>query len=415
MSTNANLTLDGQAQLAALDAAAPQYASDFVDSLLALARAVRCSDVHLQPTAGGIEIRWRLDGVLQLVGVYPRGEAADVVTRLKVLAELLTYRTDIPQEGRIRRPDDAIEMRVSTFPTIFGERAVVRLFAAAGELLLPEQLGLPSGILPQVSSLLQETSGAILVVGPAGSGKSTTAYACLRHLVAESAGGRSVVSLEDPVEVVVPGVSQSQVNPAAEFDLHSGLKSMLRQDPEVMFVGEMRDRETAEVAFQAALTGQLVITTFHAGSAAEAVSRLIDMGLEPYLLRSALLGIVCQRLLRRVCDCAEATADEDHFLGLPVSSARIARGCDLCKGTGYAGRALVAELLQPREAAIGKAILARQEAARIEELAVGNGMTTLWDRAVAAVADGTTTPDEVRRVFGLRMDATRPGSPQGNG
>ena len=132
-------------------------------------------------------------------------------------------------------------------------------------------------------------------------------------------------------------------------------------------------------------------------------------------MRSALLGIVCQRLLRRVCDCAEATADEDRFLGLPVSSARIARECDLCKGTGYAGRALVAELLQPREAAIGKAILARQEASRIEELAVGNGMTTLWDRAVAAVADGTTTPDEVRRVFGLRMDATRPGSRQGNG
>ena len=404
MADNVDLA-QGAQQLEGLDVASPDYATQFVEHLLALAREVRCSDVHLQPDRGGqLNVRWRLDGVLQSVGTYPRGDAADVVTRLKVLAELLTYRTDVPQEGRIRDANDEVEMRVSTFPTIFGERAVIRVFAAPGELMELGQLGLPDEVTSNMDALLRETSGAILITGPAGSGKTTTAYASLRHLVALTGGSRSIVSLEDPVEVVVPGVAQSQTNSAAEFDLHSGLKSMLRQDPEVLFVGEMRDRETAEVAFQAALTGQLVTTTFHAGSAAEAVSRLTDMGLEPYLLRSALLGIVCQRLVRRVCSCAEVTSDRKLLLGLPVAKASVAKGCQQCKQTGYDGRTVLAELLDPRGdgGSLSQAILARQEANVIEQHAVDAGMTTLWHRAVEAVEEGVTSPSEVRRVFGLR-------------
>lgn len=389
----------------------PNYATIFVDTLLELAQATRCSDVHIQPTASGLEVKWRLDGVLQTLGTFPSGEAADVVTRLKVLAELLTYRTDVPQEGRIRDAQQAIEMRVSTLPTVFGERAVIRLFAVAGELLEVSDLGLPDDVIPQLKEMLQATSGAIVIAGPAGSGKSTTAYACLRHLVAESNGGRSIVSLEDPVEVVVPGVAQSQVNLAVEYDLHSGLKSMLRQDPEVIFVGEIRDSETAEIALQAALTGQLVITTFHAGNSAEAVRRLADMGLEPYLLRSALLGIVSQRLVRQLCECAEWETSEIKDTSPSSSSAadpmfanrfRRPKSCQQCKGTGYVGRSVLAELLPIQGNAVASAVLAQTDASEIERLASEDKMPTLWDRATEAVASGTTSMAEVRRVLGLR-------------
>jgi hypothetical protein len=242
-----------------------------------------------------------------------------VVARLKVLAELLTYRTDVPQEGRIRGGPGDVEMRVSTFPTLFGEKAVVRLFAGPGRFLRPEDLGLPPEIRATLGRLLGETSGAILLAGPAGSGKTTTIYACLRELVAASAGTRSLATLEDPIEVAVPGVAQAQVNPAAGFDLGAGLRSLLRQDPEVIAVGEIRDRATAEVAFQAALTGHLVLSTFHAGSAAGVVGRLSDMGIEPYVLRSGVRAIICQRLVRTLCGLRPRGAR-------PGPMARTARG-----------------------------------------------------------------------------------------
>ena len=249
-------------------------------------------------------MRWRLDGVLQPIGVFPRGDAADVVSRLKVLAQLLTYHSDRPQEGRIRDKPGEIEMRVSTFPTLHGERAVIRLFASQQRFQYLEDLGLPPEIDAALRKLLRETSGALIISGPAGSGKTTTAYACLREFVRTSEGGRSVVSIEDPIEVAVDGVAQSQVNPQAGFNLATGLRSLMRQDPEVILVGEIRDREAAETVFQAALTGHVVLTTFHAGSAAVAISRLIDMGIEPYLLRSGTLAILNQRLVRRLCPCA---------------------------------------------------------------------------------------------------------------
>ncbi len=218
-------------RLAALDASEATYASQFVELLLSAARGVGTSDIHLQPTSDGLAVGWRLDGVLQPVGTFPFGDSADVVARLKVLAELLTYRTDVPQEGRIRGSGDDVEMRVSTFPTLFGERAVVRLFAADGLYLHLDQLGLPSEVQSRLGQLLCETSGALLVTGPAGSGKTTTAYGCLRQLVRATQGGRSIVSLEDPIEVAVSGVAQSQVNATAGFDMHNGLRSLLRQDP----------------------------------------------------------------------------------------------------------------------------------------------------------------------------------------
>jgi len=390
-----------RAQLDGLDAADTEYATRFVDLLLDAARQLAASDVHLQPAADGLLIRWRVDGVLQELGRFPSGEAADVVARLKVLARLLTYRTDVPQEGRIREMPGDVEMRVSTFPTLHGERAVVRLFAPGGEFLFPEDLGLPDEILDRLVRLLAETSGALLITGPAGSGKTTTCYACLRHLVRQSESQRSIVSLEDPIEVSVPGVAQSQVNEAAGFDLATGLRSLMRQDPEVIMVGEIRDRATAEVAFQASLTGQLVLTTFHAGSAAGAISRLSDMEIQPYLLRSGILGILHQRLVRRLCDCAKETNDSDMYLGLPVSRARVQVGCPACGGTGYRGRMVLVEMLTRQPGETGRAILSQGDSTHLEQLAVQAGMVTRWQRAHQAVEAGQTSPTEIRRVLGF--------------
>ena len=287
-----------------LDPADPRYATEAVERVLSAARASGASDVHFQPGAGGLELTWRIDGVLLPVASMPVRIAPNIVARLKVLAELLTYRTDVPQEGRIRGTPGEVEMRVSTFPTLFGEKAVVRLFASPGLFLRLADLGLPEAVRDGLGQLLGETSGAIVLSGPAGSGKTTTIYACLRELAARSSGQRSLATLEDPIESVVPGVAQAQVNLAAGLTLESGLKSLLRQDPEVIAIGEIRDRATAETALQAALTGHLILTTFHAGSACEVIGRLLDMGIEPYVVRSGLRAVVAQRLVRRLCSCS---------------------------------------------------------------------------------------------------------------
>ncbi len=392
-----------QADLPRLDANDPQYVPHLVTAILAGARSAHATDVHLAPGADSLDMHWRIDGVLQKIASFPAALAPRVVARLKVLAQLLTYRTDIPQEGRLHEqagsaPD---ELRISTFPTLFGEKAVVRLFAGAGKYRLLDELGLPAEIVDPLRRLLDETSGVILLTGPAGSGKTTTIYAALRELANKTRGGRSLVSLEDPIEVVVPGVSQSQVNLAAGFDMAGGLRSLLRQDPEVMMVGEIRDRGTAETVFQASLTGHLVLTTFHAGSAAQAINRLSDMGIEPYLLRSGVRAILCQRLLRRLCSCAKSSADEEARLGLPVGVVRIPAGCAECAGTGYRGRFVLTEMLLPQHSDLGRAILSRSDASELERLAVEAGMVTQRQRACEAVAAGWTSPAEVRRVLGF--------------
>jgi type II secretory ATPase GspE/PulE/Tfp pilus assembly ATPase PilB-like protein len=240
----------------------------------------------------------------------------------------------------------------------------------------------PAEIETALRQLLAETSGAILITGPAGSGKTTTVYACLREVVRTSEGRRSVVSLEDPIEMALPGVSQSQVQPAAGFDLPTGLRSLMRQDPEVILVGEIRDRPTVETVFQAALTGHLVLSTFHSGSAAGAISRLIDMGIEPYLLKSGVRALLHQRLVRRLCACAKT-------------------GCTECRHTGYRGRMVLAEQLPPLVGDLGEAVISRRDSHELARLATAAGMTAIAERAAAAVAEGQTDIAEVRRVLGL--------------
>lgn len=375
-----------------------------VDAVLATAREASASDVHLVPQESSLAMQFRLDGVLQPVAELPKETSANVIARLKVLSELLTYRTDVPQEGRIRSDDRTIEMRVSTFPTLFGEKAVVRLFVGSGTFRYLSELGMPADVQSSVQRLLERRNGLLLITGPAGSGKTTTAYACLREIVKGSGSTRSISSLEDPIEAVVPGVAQSQINGPAGFDYSTGLKSLMRQDPEVIFVGEIRDRLTAETAFQASLTGQLVLTTFHSSSAAGAISRLSDMGIEPYLLRSGVVGIVAQRLLRRLCACAtnvdQSESDQQTSMGLNVSRAKRPVGCERCGITGYRGRLVLAELLQPDLQKLGRAILSRGDATELEGLAAESGMLTLWQRALRAVEVGDTSPEEVRRVLG---------------
>lgn len=376
------------------------YASEFVDALLDFSHAVGTSDVHLQPTRQGIEVKFRSNGVLQVLGTFPLGASSSIISRLKVLSGLLTYQSDTPQEGRIESPQHGREIRVSTFPTLYGERGVLRFFGHDREFTTLDELGHPADFTATLKDALMETSGAILVTGPAGSGKSTTLYACLRHLVESNKGARSIVSLEDPIEVPVDGVAQSQVNLASGFDLQVGLRSLMRQDPEVIMVGEIRDRETADFAIQASLTGQLLLATFHADTAASAITRLIEMGIEPFLVRSGLIAVLNQRLLRVLCDCAAESTRQEDFQGLPLERVRLPKGCARCDGTGYSRRALISEYLNLRHSAIGHPILNKADSKEIYRIAVECGMKSLQSQAIDMVRKCQTSPAEVLRVLG---------------
>jgi type II secretory ATPase GspE/PulE/Tfp pilus assembly ATPase PilB-like protein len=393
-------------RLASLDVTSPSYVIEVVDLVLGEGALVNASDIHLLPTASGLEVLYRIDGVLQLAGTLPKSLLPNVVARLKLLANMITYRTDIPQDGRLLESDVEVERRVSTFPTHFGEMVVIRMFGGVGQFRRLKDLGLPEEIRLALAGLLNETSGAILFTGPAGSGKTTTLYTCLRELSTASRGGRSLITLEDPIEVLVPGVAQAQINQAAGLDLAVGLRSMMRLDPEVIGVGEIRDLATAEVAFQASLTGHLLLCTVHAGSAAAVIGRLAEMGIEPYAIISGVRAIVCQRLVRRLCICARETDEPAELLGLDLPSAWVTVGCTQCRGTGYRGRVMLAEILIPNYRKMRRAIRAHADVGRLEEIAHRSGMIKLSDRALQAVRSGLTDPAEFRRVLGISTSPT---------
>ncbi|MEZ6069517.1 MAG: ATPase, T2SS/T4P/T4SS family [Pirellulales bacterium] len=405
--TTARLTPEAfRAELAALDVREDNYATRVVDLVLALGRVDGVSDLHLLPTHAGLEVRWRLDGVLASLASLPAELAGNVIARLKVLAGLLTYRTDVPQEGRLHGCASAaaaagpiasdVDMRLATCPTVLGEKALIRVFPLMSRHTRLDGLGYPADIAAWLERTVHSSAGVALICGPAGSGKTTTLYAALGEITASATPLRSVVSLEDPVERPIDGVAQTEIDEGGAIDMASGLKYLLRQDPEVIMVGEIRDRDCARLAFQAALTGHLVLSSFHAGSAAEAIVRLGDIGVDGYLLRSGLVGIVCQRLVRRLCECAETVTYGGDLLGLDVSTARQATGCGACRGTGYRGRLPIAELL-----VADVAMLAERETAAIRRLAGQRGMADHAARARQAVEAGLTSPAEVRRVFGF--------------
>jgi general secretion pathway protein E len=391
----------------------PEQVPELVQAILDAAAASGASDVHLVPREDSLEMNWRVDGVLGPVVSFPGPLKANIVSRLKVLSGLLTYRTDVPQEGRLRTGAGRMEMRVSTFPTLFGEKAVIRLFAGADEYRRLDALGYPAPVLDSLGRSLRETSGVVLTSGPAGSGKTTTVHACLREIIDTSPVAKNVVTLEDPIETVVAGATQSQIKPHEGFDYATAMKSLLRQDPEVIAVGEIRDRETAGLVFQAALTGHLVLSTVHSGSASEALSRLLEMDVEPFQLRSGLLCVLNQRLVRRLCDCSSAGTDPARKLGLEVASFREPTGCESCGGIGYRGRIPLVEILSADRPGAGSLVRGGDDSSAIERRAVAGGMVSRWQRAEEAVVASRTTPEEVRRVLGFRRSGGT-GTPPGN-
>ena len=379
-----------------------------VDAILAEAFALGASDAHLTPSVNGLLVSWRIDGVLHPVGSIPQPVSAPVVARLKVLSGLLTYRLDVPQEGRIPASLEMNrrEVRISTFPTLHGERAALRFLEATRSRESLAQIGLPEAVFQSVKRAMEWTSGMVVITGPAGSGKTTTLYACLREIVNASEHARSVVTLEDPIESALEGVAQTALDPRAGLGLAELVKAVLRQDPDVIAVGEIRDRPTAESAFQATLTGHLVLTTTHAGDSVEVLTRLTDMRIAPYILRSGLRAILAQRLLRKLCCHCRVKVDQnsspvgDFGTGLDQWFEAASGGCSACRHTGYGGRVMVAEWLEPGDNAVGRALASRRDARVLRRLVEKSGVQTLMQQALERARSGETSPLEIRRVFG---------------
>ncbi len=363
-----------------------------VDDLLTRGVACGASDIHFEPTSEGLVVKFRLDGMLSIVEALPKALAENVIARLKVLGGLLTYRMDIPQEGRIEIPagtaKGVTDQRVSIFPTIYGQRAVVRLFYEETSLTELSQLGLPEAICTALKEIAAGSQGILLLTGPAGSGKSTTLAAILRHTMQQHSG-RSVVTLEDPVERRISGATQVQITPHGEMTFPTALRSLLRQDPEVLMIGEIRDAQTARIAIEAGLTGHLLMSTLHSGTPAGALLRLLEMGVEPYQITSSVLAVVSQRLLRRLCLKCRRPGDQEGWFE-PV-------GCDECFGTGFYGRALIAEMIR-LDGELRKAVLAKADADEMEGILDRRGHMNMNQSGMRLVADGVTTLQELRRI-----------------
>jgi general secretion pathway protein E len=332
----------------------------------------------------------------------PKRLQSAVVSRIKLMARMNIAERRLPQDGRIRTEAGGvdIDIRVSTIPTIYGESVVMRLLDRTSVLPDLAQLGFPATARTQFEELIQKPHGILLVTGPTGSGKTTTLYAALKKI---NAVEKKIITIEDPVEYQLDGVTQIQVKPRIGLTFASGLRHIVRQDPDVILVGEIRDRETAEIAIHAALTGHLVLSTLHTNDAAGAITRLLDMGIENYLVSSTVLGVLAQRLVRRICaDCkAPYVAAPDVLRDLPAETRDLplfrGPGCGACSGTGYMGRLGIFELLLLAEP-LQRLVLSRGDAGSIRAEATRLGMTTLWQDGLAKVAAGVTTPEEVLRV-----------------
>jgi type II secretory ATPase GspE/PulE/Tfp pilus assembly ATPase PilB-like protein len=385
-------------QAALADAERPVAAA--VETVLLEAVRAGASDVHFEPGPERMRLRFRLDGLLRDVAEVPDGFQDRVVGRLKVLADLPTYRVDVPQEGRVpaAAAPGGSDLRVSVFPTVRGEKAVVRLYRREAADFDLDRLAFPAGVLGALRSLASQTQGMLLLTGPAGSGKTTTIYAVIREILRHSGGTRQVVTVEDPVEFELEGATQTQVNTDTGLTFQRCLRSLMRQDPEVILIGEIRDPETARIAVEAELTGHLVLSTLHAGTATGVFQRLLEMGIEPHLLASASPTVLNQRLLRALCSSCKK----------PGGNGECRRaGCDSCFGTGYRGRRVAADLLVPG----GEFRQALLERGDDEALARVAGAARLREHALALVAEGVTDREEVERVFGRDPAGIRSGDP----
>lgn len=363
------------------------------------------SDIHIQPYESRLMVRMRIDGVLFDMFDVPSGVQEEVASRIKVMGRMNIAEKRLPQDGRstVQVGDRVIDLRISTVPASHGERVVIRLLDKSARLYTLDELGMDRRTLARFARLIGVEHGLILVTGPTGSGKSTTLYAALGQI---NSTERNIITLEDPIEYQLEGISQIQISDKKGMTFASGLRSVLRQDPDIVMIGEIRDRETAVMAIQSALTGHLVFSTLHTNDAASAVTRLLDLGIEPYLVGSSLMGVLAQRLVRQVCpQCGrpcEPTDYELESLGHEPSDAeragyRKGAGCEACRGTGYQGRVGCFEMLAVDDA-VRRLVQSRATVSEIKAAAKEAGMTSLAEDGLAKVAAGRTTLEEVMRV-----------------
>jgi len=374
-----------------------------VNLIITQAVRERATDIHIEPRKSDIAVRYRVDGILHNSRLVPKHLHPAITSRIKIISGMNIAERRIPQDGRIPLNVDGkeIDLRVSTLPTIFGEKIVMRILDKSSTLLSLSQLGFQHEAQMVFERIINQPYGMILITGPTGSGKTTTLYAVLRQL---NSPEKNLITVEDPVEYQLTGVNQVQINPKANLTFANSLRSILRQDPDIIMVGEIRDSETAEIAINAALTGHLVLSTLHTNDAPSAITRLVDMGIEPFLIASSLIGVTAQRLVRKICPYCKIEytphIDSLSFLDLEIpKNVKLYRGhgCDKCQGKGYMGRTALQEVMVVDES-IKTLILERASSSMIKEQARKNGMRTLLEDGWAKALEGITTVEEVLRV-----------------
>jgi general secretion pathway protein E len=397
----------GEEDLALLkDLASEAPVIKMVNLIMQRAIETKASDIHIEPFEQSLKIRLRIDGVLQEIDAPNVKSTAAVISRIKIMAKLNIAERRLPQDGRIKVQmiGKELDLRVSTIPTMHGESVVIRLLDKENTVLDFAALGFAGRHLQQFIDVLSLPHGIILITGPTGSGKSTTMYAALKQL---NTPERKIITVEDPVEYQMEGINQIQAKPQIGLTFASALRSIVRQDPDVIMIGEMRDLETARIAVQSALTGHLVLSTLHTNDAAGGITRLLDMGLEEYLLTSTVNGILAQRLVRKLCPSCKKGAIASPEIVKDLRLQRFAPngeivlyqpiGCSACSNTGYRGRLAIIEFL-PMTDPIRKLIMAHEEAGAIQKLAITEGMQTLYENGLVKVIEGITTLEEVMRV-----------------
>jgi type IV pilus assembly protein PilB len=395
----------------------PQYLGDapgvrLANLILEQAIMQKASDIHLEPHETRMKVRYRIDGLLRDIMEIPKHLQGDINSRLKVMAGMDITERRKPQDGRIQLNFNGydVDLRISTLPTVYGEKIVARVLQKASHLMDLDEFGFSHADLEKIERMLRLSQGLILVTGPTGSGKTTTLYAFLNKL---NSPDKNVMTVEDPVEYLLDGVNHVQVNPRVGLTFATGLRTVLRQDPDVIMVGEIRDEETAEIAVRSALTGHLVLSTLHTNGAVAAVSRLFNMGMEPYILSSTIIGIVAQRLVRRICpDCREEVELTDPLIIRFIRSLNLepprrvyrGKGCPLCGNTGYRGRTAIGEVLVFNKE-LRQAVERRAGEDELMEIALRSGMNTLQHAAVSKLAEGVTTTEEIiRTVYSVEME-----------